>query len=132
MFSQTKILIIDDEPDHCNFVKKNLEFRGSFTVFIAYSGEEGIALAKTDKPDLILLDLMMPAMCGTDVAILLQEDCLTKNIPIIFLTAIVTPEDVELKDIKNIGGYNYMAKPADTKKLISGIVTVLKGKVDIF
>ena len=63
-----RILIIDDEEGFCNLVKKNIEKTGEFEVQIAINGEDGIKLAREIKPDLILLDLVMPGMDGADVA----------------------------------------------------------------
>lgn len=87
-----KILIIDDEIDFSNLVKKNIEKTGEFEVIIAASGEEGIKLTREKKPDLILLDVVMPEIDGGDVASQIKNDKSIKDIPIIFLTAIVTEE----------------------------------------
>ncbi|MDP2839050.1 MAG: response regulator, partial [Syntrophales bacterium] len=91
------ILIIDDEEDFCHFVKLNLEQTGNFEVLTAYNGADGISMAKRYQPDLILLDIIMPTMTGTQVAESLRNDKSTKDIPIIFVTAIVKRGEVGAK-----------------------------------
>ena len=121
-----KILVVDDEEDFVFFVKKNLEATGEYKVFVANCGEDGIRLAKIEHPDVILLDVMMPSLGGPDVADLLQADSKTKNIPVVFLTAIVTKEEIGVETIRNIGGQNYVAKPISVKDLIGCIKKVIK------
>ncbi len=120
-----KILIIDDEEDFCHLVKRNLESTGEFRVFFAHNAQDGITLAKVERPDVILLDIMMPAISGAEAAALLKQNDKTKNIPIIFLTAVVTRED--LGDVmKEIGDNRYIAKPVKTQELIDSIHEVIK------
>ncbi|MFH0827526.1 MAG: response regulator, partial [Candidatus Omnitrophota bacterium] len=78
MNNKKKILLIDDEEDFCFFVKKNLENTGEFEVITAPEGKIGIDLAREEKPDAILLDIVMPKMDGTDVAEILVNDPKTK------------------------------------------------------
>jgi len=123
-----EILLIDDEEDFCFFVKKNLEQTGKFKVMTATKGEEGINLAREKKPDLILLDVIMSDVSGPDVAEVLFNDPKTKKIPVIFLTAVVTKEEVGIKSIKKIGGRDFIAKPVDTETLTACIKDVLRKK----
>ena len=127
MAEKKKILLIDDEEDFCFFVKKNLELSGEFDVMAVTDGNEGVIAAQNAKPDLILLDILMPKISGPDVAERLHADTGTKGIPLIFLTAVVTKEEIGLQTIKEIGGYNYIAKPVDTKNLISSMRMILYG-----
>ncbi|MGD0281151.1 MAG: response regulator [Dissulfurispiraceae bacterium] len=124
MADKTKILMIDDEEDFSYAVRLNLEKTGKFTVVTALKGEEGIKLAKSEKPDLILLDLIMPGMDGGQVAAQLLDSDSTKKIPIIFLTALAQKEQVEACDGK-IGGRDYIAKPVAPDELIARIESVL-------
>lgn len=120
-----KILLIDDEKDFCFFVKRNLEITGEFDVLAATSGKEGIKFACDKKPDLILLDLIMPEMSGGEVA---QNLCIrseTKKIPLIFLTALTT-EDELYESMADIGGNHFIAKPVTTKELVANIKEILK------
>jgi len=122
-----KILIVDDEEDFCFFVRENLINSQKFEVVIATSGKPGMALARSEKPDLILLDLMMPGMGGEAVAEALQGSPETASIPVIFLTALVTREDTGTGGLKKIGESWFIAKPVRTRDLISAIESVLNG-----
>jgi|SRR5208283_917282 len=124
MAHKTKILMIDDEEDLAYFVRLNLEKTGKFTVITAKRGSEGIKLAKTEKPDLILLDLVMPGLDGGQVAAQLMDNASTEKIPIIFLTALVNKKQVEDGEGK-IGGRDYIAKPVTSEELIIRIELVL-------
>lgn len=125
MARKAKILLIDDEEDLAFFVRLNLEKTGKFTVLTALRGSEGIKLAITEKPDLILLDLLMPEMDGGQVAAQLMADASTNKIPIIFLTALAQKDEVDAGKGK-IGGRNYLAKPVTLEELISRIESVLE------
>ena len=125
MADKTKILMIDDEKDFTHFMKLNLESTEEFEVCVTDSGSQGIQLAKKERPDLILLDIFMPEMDGTAVAEKLLEDLSTKDIPIIFVTAVVTKQDVVSKG-GLIGGRHVLAKPVTTQEMISSIRMVLQ------
>lgn len=115
-----KILIIDDEKDFCHFVKLNLGETGKFEVLTTTKAAEGIDLAKSDQPDLILLDILMPEMNGTQTAQYLIEDPLTRKIPIVFLTVLALKEEVK-KGLGTIGGRIFIAKPVTPAELIARI-----------
>ena len=125
MAKKKKILVIDDEKDFAHFIKLNLESTNQFEVVTSATGKEGIIQAKTIKPDLILLDIFMPEMDGSMVAECLLDDDSTKNIPIVFLTALVTKRDVGAKG-GVIGGRRVIAKPVTPDELISTINSVLQ------
>ena len=93
--TKPKLLIVDDEPDAVLILAKTLLARG-YKVITAESGLQAINLAKMEKPDLILLDILMPGMDGTQVAAVLQEDPTTQNIPVIFLTCLITKKTQEI------------------------------------
>lgn len=126
MTDKKKILLIDDEEDFCFFVKGNLENTGKFEIIATTRSKEGIELAREEKPDLILLDILMPEMSGDEVAGVLLDDPETNKIPIIFLTAMVTKEDVGTETVKKIGERNFIAKPITTEELVAGIKKVLE------
>jgi DNA-binding response OmpR family regulator len=115
-----RILIIDDEEYFCRTLKKSLELKSTFHVMTATRGDDGIRLAKTQKPDLILLDIMMPDMAGTLVAEKLSEDPATSSIPIIFVTAIIKQEEIKISG-GVVGGRNFIAKPVIIGELIKKI-----------
>lgn len=125
MDKKTKILIIDDEKDFSHFIKLNLESTNKYQVSVAGSGMEGIHIARASRPDLILLDIYMPQMDGTVVAEHLLEDASTKDIPIVFLTAVATKRDVNGSG-GMIGGRHIIAKPVATDELISTIRSILQ------
>jgi CheY-like chemotaxis protein len=120
-----KVLVIDDEFDFCYFVKTNLMQSGPFDVIIATGGNEGIEMAEKEQPDIILLDLFMPDLPGEDVAAALKEIPVTANIPILFITALATNDDVSDKKENKIGRNFILAKPIRTKKLIETIMKIL-------
>jgi len=114
-----KILIVDDEKDILLTLGKRLTAAG-YLVLTADNGLDALALAKSKHPDLIILDIIMPTMEGSEVAAKLKENPLTKNIPIIFLTAILSKEE-ELNKKHMIADHIIFAKPFDTEELLSQI-----------
>lgn len=126
MGKSINILAVDDEESFTFFVKLNLQNdpRYDFNVTTANSGEEGLRLARKIRPDLILLDIMMPDMSGTEVAEKLLEDPRTKNIPIIFLTAVVQKDEVT-EEGGIMGGREFIAKPVEKDELIDRIAATL-------
>ena len=115
-----KILIIDDEENFCKLAKKNIEKTGEFEVSIATDGEEGIRLAREIKPDLVLLDIVMPGMDGADVANLIRSDAIIKDTPVVFLTAIVREKEVDSKPDLTMG-YSVLAKTVTVEELLKCI-----------
>jgi DNA-binding response OmpR family regulator len=125
MTRNIKVLIIDDEVDFCYFVQKNLMRDGMFDVIIATNGQDGIKLAKNEEPDIILLDLFMPDMPGEDVADALKENTATADIPILFVTALASNDDIVDSEENKIGNNYILPKPVRTKKLIETIMKIL-------
>ena len=122
--TKKKILVIDDEEENCHTLKQGLESIGGFLVWTATQGKEGISLAKAKKPDIILLDIIMPDLTGTQVAEALAEDASTQSIPIIFVTAIIRKNEIG-KGGGRIGGQNFIAKPVVIKDLVQKIMAIL-------
>lgn len=118
-----KILVIDDRPDNVYYLQSRLQIE-NFQVITAFSGKEGIEKTKSLKPDLILLDIMMPEMDGYEVCKILTNDEETKDIPIILVTAKVDSKDVE-QGLK-VGAYDYIKKPFDKIELIARINSALR------
>jgi two-component system, OmpR family, alkaline phosphatase synthesis response regulator PhoP len=119
---KTKILLVDDEKDIVEFLQYNLTQEG-FKVITAYNGEQ--ALEKiTQKPDLVLLDVMMPKMDGYEVCAKIRAMDEYKNLPIIFLTAKASEID-EVHGL-NIGANDFVAKPISPKKLIARVKSNLR------
>ncbi|MBM3461121.1 MAG: response regulator [Armatimonadetes bacterium] len=117
-----KILAIDDDPDLLNIVKTQLKFSG-YDVITAYNGEEGIHLARTESPDLIVVDLLMPVMDGFEVCRRLRQDRMTYLTPIIMLTASGTQMD-KISALKG-GVDDFITKPFAPNELdarIEGLI----------
>lgn len=114
-----KILIVDDEPAIIDLIKINLELEG-FETISAVNGKMGVDLAKSEKPDLVILDIMMPIMDGFESAKYIRE----LNIPLIMLTAKNTMAD-KLEGLET-GADDYITKPFDARELVARIKTVLR------
>ena len=117
------ILIIDDEADIREILSYNIKKEG-FKVFTAENGMDGIELAKKQRPDLILLDVMMPEMDGIEVCEHLKSEEVTKDILICFLTA--RSEDYSQIAGFEAGGDDYVSKPVKPRVLISRIKAILR------
>ena len=118
-----KVLIIDDEIFFCRAIQKNLELKEEYQVLIATRGDEGLRLARTEQPDVILLDIMMPGMSGTEVTDALLADPVTRSIPIIYVTAIINEDDIQ-RGAGIAGGKAIIAKPVKIEELVKKINTV--------
>ncbi|MGK9475376.1 response regulator transcription factor [Melioribacter sp. OK-6-Me] len=118
-----KILVIDDYPDNVFLLQDRLEQEG-FEVIKAYDGKMGIKKAIEEKPDLILLDIMMPGMSGYDVCKTLTNTEETKQIPIILLTALTEAEN--LKEGLQAGAFDYIKKPFNRTELVARIKSALR------
>lgn len=125
MENAAKILIVDDEVDVLEFIAYNLEREG-YNTFIAKDGLEAIRLAKTESPDLILLDVMMPNLDGYAAAEHFRNLRDLKNTLIVFLTA-RNDEESELRGF-SVGADDYITKPIKPKLLVSRIRALLRRK----
>lgn len=123
MSDKQTILVVDDEQDLLDLIEYNLKKEG-FDVIRAEDGKEGIEMARTHSPNLVLLDIMMPKMDGLEAVEVMRADENLKHIPIIFLTA-RGDEKTEVEGL-NKGGDDYITKPISTTKLISRIKAVLR------
>jgi DNA-binding response OmpR family regulator len=94
-----------------------------YSVLAAQTGEKGIQVAKLQKPDLIILDVILPGIKGRDVCVRLKEDEETKSIPVIFLTAKDSPDDIKAE--LATGGLTHLTKPVHARTLIAEIKKVL-------
>lgn len=117
---QPRILVVDDEQDLCEILRFNLEMAG-YEVVVAYSAEE--ALGKMEHIDMLLLDVMMPGMSGFELAGQLKQSERTASIPIIFLTAKDTEEDM-LRGFE-MGADDYVAKPFSIREVLARVKAVL-------
>ena len=118
-----KILTIDDNPDNLFLLQDRLEREG-FEVIKAYSGEMGIQKALEDKPDLILLDVMMPGISGYEVCKTISSKEQTKMIPLILLTALTDADNI--KEGLQSGAFDYIKKPFNKIELFARIQSALR------
>jgi two-component system response regulator VicR len=118
-----KILVVDDEREIANLFYDMLAKEG-FQVLTATSGQDCLRLAEKEKPDLILLDVMMPGMDGGETMQNLLDNEKTKNIPIIFLTSIIT-KDEEIEQLGKIGNRLFISKFSDRENLLKKVNEIL-------
>ena len=122
-----KILMIDDEKDFAMVTKSNLEAMGDYSVTVVTDGRSGLAAAAKERPDLILLDIIMPGMGGFDVLRELKSKSATTSIPVIMLTAIGSEEAKE--KALSMFDEDYVVKPVLASDLAVRIKAVLSRKV---
>ena len=122
-----KILVVDDEPDVVDMVRMMLE-NASYEVVSAYDGKEGIEKAKQEKPDAIVLDLMMPGMDGFEACKEMKNDPDLKDIPVLVLTAI-SRHFSDTKYARSLGlglvSDDYIDKPVDPNVLLNRIAGLM-------
>lgn len=118
-----RILIVDDETDLVEMIKMRLE-ANKYAVLAAYDGQEALDLTKKEKPDLIILDLMLPKIDGYKVCGLLKKDTRYAKIPIIIFTARAQEEDRKLGE--ELGAEAYITKPFEPKVLLAKIKELLQ------
>jgi CheY-like chemotaxis protein len=118
--AKRRILVVDDEAIVTRTLKLYLEATGNYEIWTENQGSRAVEAARKFKPDLIKLDLIMPDTDGATVAGDLKADDGLKQVPIIFLTALVSKKEVGEKG-KAIGGYPFLAKPVDPEKVIEAI-----------
>ncbi len=123
MNDNPQILVVDDEPDILEFVKYNLQKEG-FRVSTAENGLAGLQEARRVKPDLIILDIMMPEMDGVEVCRQLRSDALFDNTVVAFLTA--RDEDYSQIAALDVGGDDYITKPIRPRVLVSRVNALLR------
>jgi CheY-like chemotaxis protein len=109
--------LIDDEETFTRVLKAYLEQTGHYEVLVENSGKQGLAAVRAFHPDLILLDVVMPDLDGAALAEALAHDPKTKQIPIVFLTAVVSREEAKARE-GIIAGQLFMAKPVSAKEVL--------------
>jgi two-component system alkaline phosphatase synthesis response regulator PhoP len=119
----SKILIVDDEQDIVELLSYNLGKEG-FATLKAYDGEAALGMVHSEKPDLMILDLMLPKMNGLDVCKAIRRNPEIANLPIIMLTA--KGEEIDKIIGLEIGADDYITKPFSIKELIARVRTILR------
>lgn len=113
-----RILVVDDEPALVEMIKKRLE-ANDYEVITSYGGQEALDKAETEKPDLILLDIMMPGMDGFQTLGRLRGSQVTRYTPVIMLTC--KGETSSIFKAHDLGSTDYIIKPFDPKRLLDVI-----------
>ena len=118
-----RALVVDDNGNNLMLEKDLLEVAG-FEVFEAENAADGIAIARREKPDIIIMDVRLPDMRGTEAAKILRQEKETRDIPIVFVTASVMAEGrEEIKDIANAG---FIGKPINTRTFAKEVSQFIK------
>ena len=119
-----KVLLAEDEEDIQKVAKMSLQFQAKWEVTVASNGEECLGKVGLERPDVILLDAMMPRMDGYETCRRLKADPATRDIPVIFLTA--KAQEAEIRRGLELGAIGYLVKPFDPMRLVSQIVEILE------
>jgi len=121
-----KVMVVDDEEDFLKITKINLEQTGRFEV-AAVSDATGImSRVRSFRPDIILLDILMPKTGGVEACKMLKEDAEAKHIPVVVISALDTENDK--RAMKELGAVDFIVKPIEKAELISRIEKVLRGR----
>jgi two-component system phosphate regulon response regulator PhoB len=121
-----KVLVVDDEEDILELLKFNLSREG-YQVPCAASGEQALGLVRSENPDLVVLDLMLPGIDGLEVTRRLKNDPNTKNLPIVMLTA--KGEEADIVTGLELGADDYITKPFSPRILVARVRAVLRRKI---
>jgi PleD family two-component response regulator len=123
--SRNKILVVDDEPLNVKLISAYLE--KDYNIIVAYTGEEALKKVEIDKPDIVLLDIMMPEVNGYDVCKKIKQLDSTRFIPVVMITALSDLE-AKIKSIE-IGADDFLTKPINHLELITRVKSSIKTKM---
>ena len=118
-----KILLVDDTPENLKILRETLEAEG-YSILVATSGEAALKIATSGRPDLILLDVMMPGMDGFETCRRLKQDEITRDIPVLFVTA--RGETEAVLEGFTVGGVDYIVKPFQSQEVLMRVRTHLQ------
>ena len=117
------VLLVDDDPVILKLLQVNFEMEG-YTVLTANDGVEGLEKARQERPDVVILDIMMPRMDGLEVTRELKGDDSTRDMPILLLSAKAQASDIQLG--REVGADDYLTKPFDPLELLERVGEILK------
>jgi CheY-like chemotaxis protein len=117
--SLASILYVDDEPDIREVVEMSLSLAGELTVRTAGSGTEALQLLQSFRPDMILLDVMMPGLDGPATLVRMRTDPTLQKIPVVFMTAKALPQEVDR--FMSLGAVGVISKPFDPMQLVQRV-----------
>lgn len=119
-----RVVLVDDDPDLRKLVKLTLEFTAGWQVEVAGDGAEGIAAVRATKPDVAVVDLMMPGMDGYEVCEQLKGDPETAAVPVVFLTA---RKELDEARVKELGAAGVVVKPFEPDELAGELLRLSQG-----
>ena len=125
-----RIFVIDDEPDFTGLLKLTLESMGYYSVGEENSARQALSSARLFDPDLIILDIMMPDLDGSEVASQVRNDPVLREVPIVFLTALVNDDEAQA-GLCQSGGHTFLPKNSSVEKLIDCIEQKLAGSAAV-
>ena len=120
-----RVVLIDDDPDLRKLVKLTLEFTAGWQVTAAADGETGIAAVRTERPDLAIVDIMMPDMDGYQVCRRLKDDPSTRAVPVVFLTA---RKELDEEKVRACGAHGVVVKPFEPDLLADELRKLFSGE----
>ena len=119
MGQKKSIVVVDDDVDVSQMTRMRLEQTGLYTVRVCHRGSEALAVVRETRPDMVLLDIVMPDADGTEVARQINEDESLAGIRVVFMTSLV--EEGELDRSALIGGYPFISKPVTGEALLKSV-----------
>jgi two-component system cell cycle response regulator DivK len=122
-----RILVVEDNPLNLKLIRDVLEFEG-FEVLTAESGEEGVAVAASDRVDLVLMDLQLPGIDGHEALVQIRSDPQCRAVPVVAVTAFAMKDDIE--SARRAGFDGYIAKPISVRALPKQLAAFLPGGAD--
>jgi DNA-binding response OmpR family regulator len=123
--ADSTVLVVDDDPVILKLLEVNFEMEG-FTVLVARDGEEGIEVARSDQPDLVVSDIMMPKVSGLELVTALKADPTTSEIPIILLSA--KAQNADVRSGLDAGADDYVTKPFEPLDLVDRVNRLLEAR----
>jgi len=120
--NRKKVLVADDEPSVRSLLKRTLS--KNYSVLEASDGEEAVDMARSQKPDIILMDILMPKVDGYTACCMIKKDPVTKMIPIVMLTALCQRLNMRLG--KEMGADGYITKPFTSQEILDTVGQLLK------
>jgi CheY-like chemotaxis protein len=121
--AEVSVLIVEDNPVNMELAQDLLEIRG-YRVLTAPSAEEGLGIARDQRPDMVLMDIGLPGMDGLEATRRLKEDPATRDIPVVCLTAHAMEGDQD--KAMSVGAVGYITKPIDTREFADRVASYLK------
>ncbi len=122
---ESTVLVVDDDPVILKLLEVNFEMEG-FSVVVAHDGEEGIAVARSDHPDVIVSDIMMPKKSGLELVVELKADPDTTEIPILLLSA--KAQNADVRTGLESGADDYITKPFEPLELVERVNRLLAAR----